>query len=676
MSGRGSDWRPALRLSGRIKSIENWPADELPDWLRGEIALAANLERRDTLRLSNFSAGYDDGHHRLTVAGEIGLGPSGWRPDLVMQAAGDSLARLLPAFAGREWLDQPYEARAGVDVADDGLHLGQMLLHQQTGGLELTARGSVQDLLGKPRTRLDLQVTGSALPRDLGIPDPWNTGLTVELLRIDGRARLDTAADALLQVDNLVIENDQLDAELNGDFRADGRLELRVDHRIQPTTALRESLPPWLQDTEIISGSFTVRREEMYWRLDGIEIQARGASQESSARGSLDLAKNTRPVFKGQVSWQVANLDAAPGASRWLPAENAVPVRLEGELEWSPGETRLTGFLADFGSSRVRGDLHWQNAPTAILEGQLTLDELKLRDLFGPPWEHPDFYFSREPFNDWWRRIDFALDLDLDAGAVLYKNYRFTGVHAQLGASADGFKVVTNDMSLGPGHVRLSLGRSTRNGGTQTDLRIEGRGLAAEWLNPKRESAKLIEQGGLNFDLTLNGEGNSWHNVLGSGEGQLLLEVENAAVNNRSLDYLGGDILSQVLRTVNPFTERETTMRLECAVIHYDFANGIATAPRRIALQTDRISFIGDSTVGLADESLQVKLFPRAREGLGISPSTLFNVVRFGGTLKKPEVEADPLSVFQSGAKVGAAFYTGGLSVLLQGLFNRFLPQR
>ena len=55
-------------------------------------------------------------------------------------------------------------------------------------------------------------------------------------------------------------------------------------------------------------------------------------------------------------------------------------------------------------------------------------------------------------------------------------------------------------------------------------------------------------------------------------------------------------------------------------------------------------------------------------EGVGGNLGGLVKFVKLGGTLRNPKPEVDALGILQSGAAIGAAISTGGVSIFAEGL--------
>ena len=131
---------------------------------------------------------------------------------------------------------------------------------------------------------------------------------------------------------------------------------------------------------------------------------------------------------------------------------------------------------------------------------------------------------------------------------------------------------------------------------------------------------------------------------------------------------LFGDLVTEIMRTLNPMSKTQTQVNLECGIHRIEIVDGVATI-ENLALQSDRLTTIMSGNVDFATEKLDLSMRVKNREGFGVSLGGVANsFMKLGGTLKKPRISMDAAS---SVATTGAAVATGGLSLLATGLWNR-----
>ena len=149
--------------------------------------------------------------------------------------------------------------------------------------------------------------------------------------------------------------------------------------------------------------------------------------------------------------------------------------------------------------------------------------------------------------------------------------------------------------------------------------------------------------------------------------GKILLQSAKGELKGSAMSTAGTDLLTML----NPTTTDSDKTQLDCAVINFNIKEGIASTDKGIALVTKQMNIIGSGTVDLKTEKLDIGINPQAREGVGISAGQLAGLVRLGGTLANPEPITDVKVALSTGLSVGTAVATGGLSILVQGLFDR-----
>lgn len=86
------------------------------------------------------------------------------------------------------------------------------------------------------------------------------------------------------------------------------------------------------------------------------------------------------------------------------------------------------------------------------------------------------------------------------------------------------------------------------------------------------------------------------------------------------------------------------TTKVNCFVCRFDVNDGLADSTA-LVIDTDQMSVIGDGTVNLGTEKLNVGIKPSPKEGVGgvgLSLTELARPFRLGGTLARPSLEIDP----------------------------------
>jgi uncharacterized protein involved in outer membrane biogenesis len=242
-------------------------------------------------------------------------------------------------------------------------------------------------------------------------------------------------------------------------------------------------------------------------------------------------------------------------------------------------------------------------------------------------------------------RIELArlsLRLALDAGKLDIARLSFGALggnvagSAALDASRDGapalrVKLDSRDLDLGAILAAAGMPRQTRGGKTT-----------------------------LAVDLT--GSGASPHAWASTASGAVTAVVGPATLVGTKIDV--GNAFDALAQAVNPFGKVDPSTELECAVIRLPLAGGVARVDRSIAMETKKLGVSASGTLDFRNETVDLSLRPRIRDGIPIDVPQIAELVRYTGPFTNPRVTIDAVASAQTLAKIGAAIGTGGLSVV------------
>ncbi|QQD18861.1 AsmA family protein [Spongiibacter nanhainus] len=253
---------------------------------------------------------------------------------------------------------------------------------------------------------------------------------------------------------------------------------------------------------------------------------------------------------------------------------------------------------------------------------------------------------------------------DIDTGYVHIEN-------ATLAPQLEDGKFQLDDGRLkfvhGEALASLLFDSSLETPALELDLKVDSEDYGEMGL----EKLAGITGGKGKIRIELNSEGNSQRQLAANLDGQIDMKVKDLVAKGNALNLIGSDILSETIDKLNPFTKKRTQTDIECVAVHFKGKNGNFITDDGLALETDTTKIIGTGKVDLAQEELSLGVSPIARKGVGINVGAAAGLVRLGGTLSKPKVVADPGGMVTGSLSTGAAIYTGGLSLLAQGLYKR-----
>ncbi len=178
-----------------------------------------------------------------------------------------------------------------------------------------------------------------------------------------------------------------------------------------------------------------------------------------------------------------------------------------------------------------------------------------------------------------------------------------------------------------------------------------------------------LQGGKTEWKADLTARGASPRQWAGSASGNILVVVGPATIvtPKGSTDVP----LDRLLAAVNPFRGIDATTQLHCAVVRLPLKDGIATVDRSIAAETSKLGATASGTIDFRTETLDLSVKPQVREGIPIAVPQVASLVHFSGPFRSPSVGIDAVATASTVARLGAAVYTGGLSIIGESLFAK-----
>jgi uncharacterized protein involved in outer membrane biogenesis len=173
-----------------------------------------------------------------------------------------------------------------------------------------------------------------------------------------------------------------------------------------------------------------------------------------------------------------------------------------------------------------------------------------------------------------------------------------------------------------------------------------------------------------NLKMKLSGRGDSVRALMGGLDGDIRLEVGPGRRRNDVLDRAGADLFMQIVGVAIPTDEKDEATNLNCGVVRFAIEKGDAIADQTLVMETDKVLLKGGGIIDLKTEELDLGANLAARKGIRIGAGTLSSLMRVRGTLAEPQLGTDLKGVVKTGAKVGIAFATAGLSLLAESAYG------
>jgi uncharacterized protein involved in outer membrane biogenesis len=172
----------------------------------------------------------------------------------------------------------------------------------------------------------------------------------------------------------------------------------------------------------------------------------------------------------------------------------------------------------------------------------------------------------------------------------------------------------------------------------------------------------------ISITVDLRSSGGTPRALAANSNGSVLLTMAPGLIQAGVLGAVSGDVLAQLFSALNPLAEQDPTTRLECAIIAADIKDGLAEV-EPLMMQSEKLLIVAGGTLDLNTEKLNFEFNTKPREGVGISADMFVTpFVSLEGTLASPGVGMNETGTLLT---AGAAFATGGLSILYQGIADR-----
>lgn len=388
-----------------------------------------------------------------------------------------------------------------------------------------------------------------------------------------------------------------------------------------------------------------------------IDVHGTAGSTRAHARGTL-----VDPVLLRGFDLQLA-LSGQDMADLYpligIVTPNTPPYRLDGRLtrEVPDAQTRVwhyDNFRGVVGNSDLSGDANVTvGGPRPYLRANLVSKRLDFDDLAGfinkapqdKSGESTNAQLAAQAARDRARtRLlpDKPYELDklraMDA-EVRYQATRINAPKWPLDNMDTHLRLENGLLQLEPlnfgvagGKVRAIVRMDARESPIRTRTRIDASGLNLRELIP---DVKLAQDaiGRIGGNVALSGTGNSIASMLGTSNGDVAIGMGRGQISNLLMELAGIDIAEALKFLV----QGDRRVPVRCAFGDFTVSNGVMTA-RSLAFDTSDTIIVGEGSINLRDETLQLKLRPRPKDR---SLFALRAPLWIDGTFKDPEFHPD-----------------------------------
>lgn len=587
--------------------------------------------------------------------------------EIVFRAAGPDIAFLEDFTALRGLPEKPFAISARLRSDPDGIAVDNAAA--TFGDNRVDIDGVIAVRPGLVGSRLNARARGPEL-RDVavlaGIPylpaGPFDVGAGLQfdqdLLRIaDANARVGELTATVSGVAGLGARGGfvDLDLAING---PDATQFVTFDW-LEPFSGEAFAVTGGLLRTDASTLSLQAMRVE----IGGYHAAADGIISMSPASNDSDLRFSTGGPSLARV-----------GQMFGLKVLKDKKFSVTGAFAGTTVGFEVQDFTARVGESDLHGDFAIDLRGKPRVSGTLQSEFLDLSERLAGEASQPaaakdeepgGLFFSDEPIN---AQVLQAANVDVEVQVARFRGNTLDASDLRVGVKIEegALLIAPFSVSGAAGHANGRLIFKPVQTGYELDLNLAVRDLYAGLLaGAEGDFATLPPISG---QLALRGIGASVHDIMASSNGRIAARQGAGEVKRLLTSLIFGDVVTEVLRTINPLETNRRRTRVDCGIYDVSIVDGLAILDR-VAVQTDGLQAVVSGSVNLKDERLNLAFRTKPREGLGITIGTVANsFLTVRGTLKQPRVVVDPKS---SMTATGAAVATGGLSLVARSLWNR-----
>ncbi len=435
----------------------------------------------------------------------------------------------------------------------------------------------------------------------------------------------------------------------------------------------------FITDLIKISGTLKPLAEKTQGKDVQLAVNITDGNASLALEGDANINGVEGDVLK--INADATNLDSL---SKFLQTDLSpyLPAKVNAQIETSANAINVQQITANSKDSDIAGnvEIDW-SGDVVKAKGKVLSRLLDLSPLMAEPkegqkkssedknnQEKKEKVFSDEPI-DWSWLEAYDVDFDLGIDKLIASDNVFNKVKTKIELGKGALNIKPFQAFFADGTINTVLTLNKAGDAAKFNTKLDAINLSLAALGATGDS--VLEGGTTDVVADFNGQGKSLHHIMASLNGEMVAEVQKGIIKNDAFEIIGSDIILELLTMLNPFMKEDETTELECAAVKFTAEDGVLTSKNQMAVETTKMKIVGGGVIDMNTEELEIGFSPSAKKGVGVNVGSLVKFVRLGGTLSNPHPEADPVGILKSGAALGAAVSTGGLSLLVEGLFKR-----
>ncbi|MBB6598522.1 AsmA family protein [Luteimonas sp. MC1825] len=227
-----------------------------------------------------------------------------------------------------------------------------------------------------------------------------------------------------------------------------------------------------------------------------------------------------------------------------------------------------------------------------------------------------------------------AMDADVrwKAARIQAPGWPLDDMDAHIKLQAGQLRLDPLDFGVAGGTIRSTIRMDARKDVIRTDADIQARRLDLAKLFPNIELTRDAV-GRVGGNINIAGNGNSIADMLGSADGDIALGMGRGQVSNLLMELAGIDIYEALKFLIG----KDRRVAIRCAFGDFSVKDGLMTS-RALAFDTSDTIIVGEGTIDLGDERLDLLLKPRPKDRSFLS---LRSPLVLDGSFRDPRFRPD-----------------------------------
>ena len=341
------------------------------------------------------------------------------------------------------------------------------------------------------------------------------------------------------------------------------------------------------------------------------------------------------------------------------------PYHISGRVLHHDTEWSMKGFSGKVGNSDLGGDILFETGgERPLLRGDVVSKVLDLSDLQGfigarrgpQPQDTPAEKQKKKasakaqkgrilPDKECGVEGLQAMDADVKFRGESIRNKELPVEHLVSHLKVDNglLTLAPVNFAVAGGNIISNITINTRPEVPKGEIKIDVKRLQLPKLFPKLEITKN-SAGLIGGAIDIKSHGKSIGALLGSSDGDFGLIMSGGQISKLLLEVIGLDG-GQIIKLL---FAGDKNVPVRCGVINFDMKKGIMSS-KAFVIDTTDTKIVGEGQISLAEETIDMKLSPKAKD---VSILSLRTPIHIEGTFKDPIILPDKILAIRAGAAV------------------------